>query len=202
MKRAMIVLCAAAMVCFGVQVAYSDIPDTGGTFIFNFDENGHATYQLWNFDTNAYGPVQTTTGSIAVDGYLTYDLPAWVGAPGDVSILDPNGSLSDGLRFLEVQPTYGTGYQMEFYSLRGGGDLADTDFPSDWNDSNGGVPYVGAYERPDGTFTFDAGYGGGPALDNYYNGISGVPEPVGIVALLGLGGMGLIGLAWRRRKAA
>jgi hypothetical protein len=29
-----------------------------------------------------------------------------------------------------------------------------------------------------------------------------VPEPVGIVALLGLGGMGLIGLVWRRRKPA
>jgi hypothetical protein len=29
-----------------------------------------------------------------------------------------------------------------------------------------------------------------------------VPEPTGIVALLGLGGMGLIGLVWRCRKAA
>ncbi|MGA2620595.1 MAG: PEP-CTERM sorting domain-containing protein [Thermoguttaceae bacterium] len=32
--------------------------------------------------------------------------------------------------------------------------------------------------------------------------VIGVPEPTGIVALLGLAGMGLIGLVWRRRAAA
>jgi uncharacterized protein (TIGR03382 family) len=29
-----------------------------------------------------------------------------------------------------------------------------------------------------------------------------VPEPSGLVALLGLAGMGLVGLVWRRRAAA
>ena len=27
-----------------------------------------------------------------------------------------------------------------------------------------------------------------------------VPEPAGLIAMLGIGGMGLIGLAWRRRR--
>jgi choice-of-anchor C domain-containing protein len=40
----------------------------------------------------------------------------------------------------------------------------------------------------------------GPALDNVQ--VVAVPEPTGLVALFGLGGMGLLGLVWRHRRAA
>ncbi len=126
--------------------------------------------------------------------YLTFTLPETV-AEGDVAILEEGGSIvGDGLRF-------GGGIngqldnQMQFYSLKGGGELADTGFPSNFNTPTNPA-LIGATENADETFHYDAGQG-----DNQYYGVSGeVPEPSRIIALLGCAGMGLIGLVWRRRR--
>jgi hypothetical protein len=54
-----------------------------------------------------------------------------------------------------------------------------------------------------GTFNGEPGIPGDPleGTEADYTFVSDVPEPAGIVALFGLGGMGALGLVWRRRRA-
>ena len=78
MRRCSVLALTMLVVCLGAQVAYSDVV----SFTFNFDENGHATYQLWeptlNGGSGGYGPVVNDPG-YPQGGYLTFTLPIEVG---------------------------------------------------------------------------------------------------------------------------
>jgi hypothetical protein len=166
---------------------------------FNFDENGNGSINVNG------GGFQNLPGSLLADPSnggipaLTYLLPGAVTpvGNGDVRIFENAGLtiLGDVLRFTDSQGrlTGITADRMIFYSLLGGGALADTGFPANLGTGAVGGPIV---ENADGTFQFVAG---GP---NIYNGISneGVPEPTSI-ALWSFVAMGL-GAAYRRRKLA
>ena len=135
--------------------------------------------------------------------YLTFDLPQPV-YPGDVAIVEEDGkTIGDGLRFGgPTVTTDGSGNpmvkEMQFYSTDTWEGLkADTGFPTTWSSAN---YEVGPTENANETFQFVAG-DGEPSDTNFYNGISGVPEPSRLIALLGCAGMGLIGLVWRRKQA-
>src|SRR2546427_295204 len=74
-------------------------PGAGDPFTLRFDENGNGSID--NRDGTGFHPLigilapdPTNGGSLA----LTYALPSQIGA-GDVAVLEPNGDLSDGIRF-------------------------------------------------------------------------------------------------------
>src|SRR5437867_3563526 len=82
-----------------LSLAHADVVGGGDPFTITFDENGNASYQVFDSGTGTYGPVVNDPGFIDVQtGFLTYRLPEQIG-PGDVAILEPSGALSDGLRF-------------------------------------------------------------------------------------------------------
>jgi hypothetical protein len=154
-------------------------------FTLNFDENGNAT------GVDVSGAPFSVSGVLGTspDGFtnaLSYGLPELV-TTGPVSILDPDGSISDFLIF-GIGETGSSTQTMWFYSGPGL-DLADLS-ATDWATAlslYSNAP-VGATEAADGTFTYIAG---GP---NTYNGTSGaVPEPSTILLLCaGLAGVGLL----------
>jgi hypothetical protein len=165
------------------------MPGSGDPFVLNFDENGNGTVSVNG------GPTQTLNGALLPDPSnggipaLTFLLPQQV-VIGDVAIREGvGGPIGDLLRFTNAQGSLaGIGDRMIFYSLTGGGALADTGFPA-----NANLSVVGATEDANGRFLFLPG----GATDNNYNGLSaeGVPEPSSL-ALFAVCGLALGG--WRR----
>lgn len=158
-------------------------------FIITFDENGNGSVQHYN--GTSYDAAIPEAGFLQ-GGFLTYRLPEFVGA-GDVVIAEEGSDKpSDGIRFFND----GTSGLLQFYSIPGGGDVADTGFPSDFDYS-----FIGAHEVGE-NFEYLAG-GGDPNTTNFYDGKSGgaaVPELSSLVGLGVLSGFGLLGM--RRRKRA
>ncbi|WP_294540585.1 PEPxxWA-CTERM sorting domain-containing protein [uncultured Rhodoblastus sp.] len=151
-------------------------------FTINFDENGNGSYSV--FSGGFYGPVVNDPGFLAADptntftgNVLTYALPEIINA-GGVNILDVSGAISDNLLFYNA----GSHGYLIFTSLPGGGALADTGILN--------LGYNGAVENPNETFRYLAG-NGDPSSTNFYNGVSGVPEPsTWAMMLVGFAGFG------------
>jgi hypothetical protein len=183
MRNLIVVALGLLIVCSVVQAAYSEpLPGSGDPFTMYFLANGSASY------TEAGG----SQGYLAADldggsggPFLTFTLPETV-TPGDVGIYKyGTTTVGDGLRF--------QGNQMQFYSLPGGGQLADTGFPPDtWSS-----PFILGTENADGSFSYSPG--GNVFFGNYLSVTGVVPEPSSLIALSGICVMGLLGCGFRRR---
>jgi hypothetical protein len=167
-------------------------PATTDPFMFNFDENGTATYNIYDPTNNSYGPAQPAM-TVAGAAGLIYILPQPV-VPGNVKIGEPGStncssatSCSDVLSFVKS----GTTYEMIYYSQPGGGAVADIGLPA----INYAATAFGAAENSNETFTYVAGVVGVPGVTNFYNGVSGViPETsTWAMMLLGFAGLGFAG---------
>jgi hypothetical protein len=178
-------------------------------WVFVFDENGHGVISI------DHGPFHTLNGGLMADPsgsglglVLTYLLPSVVAA-GDVEISEPaasGGGLSDVIRFTNANGALvgAVADRMIYYSDTSpndpGTDLADVPHPP--NNLGAGaifpvaIPEIG----PEGNNGFNYGPTVSPGLLNTYIGISDTPEP-STMALAGLGALGMIGYAVRRRKA-
>jgi len=174
-------------------------------FVFTFDENGHGVINVnGGGNQNVVGtllPDPTQPGNPGALTYIFGPLGGLVGE-GDVGIFEDAAHTirSDGLRFTDANGglTGGNGDRLIFYSLPGGGDLADTGIPANFTVTSG------VTEAANGTFQFVAGT---PPNANIYNGTStpgtpsAVPEPSTVV---GAGTAALAGLGFwlrKRRKA-
>jgi hypothetical protein len=184
------------------------------SFIFNFDENGNATYQTFNPITMTYNPPVAETGTL-IGGVLTYRLPGFVVVDpmtqGYVVLREPPppaNQISDVVQFgNDAQGGFMRYWSEEFPGGDGIPQLADI-----------GIPDLGNIDLTDilanevgaegGTsFSFFSGGIGTPASSNFFNGISDIsagviPEPGSLTLLgLGLGFAGLYGAVRRRRSA-
>lgn len=141
------------------------------------------------------GPFMPFDGALAPDPSnggrpaLTWNLSSIGQSPvgnGDVLVLDPDGALSDVLRFTNAQGVLSgdAATLMIFYSQAGGGLPADTGFPA----NVASMAFTTVSENADGTFF----YGFGAGFDNY-NGVSPpVPEPgTGFLAMAGVLGLAM-----------
>jgi hypothetical protein len=107
-----------------------------------FDENGNGTFNgtplQWGMGVSGVDP--TPPGPIAT---LTYTLPFMV-VPGDLQVIEPDGTVSDVLRFANIPGTTFTGVYVYSDSdpLAPGTDKADTQLPLPWT----GGPVVAMLE--------------------------------------------------------
>jgi len=163
-------------------------------FDFYFGENGVAAYDL----RDGAGK-HTVAGYMAPDPWLLvntlhYDLPLHV-TTGDIRVWEDAGmtAISDLLRFTNAANDLSgavVGTMMIFYSLKDGGDLADTGLPLKFELNEGGAP---AIENAAGSFVWDVVP---PGLNNVYYGESPVPIPSALLLFApALGGL----VALRRR---
>jgi hypothetical protein len=167
-------------------------PSPANAFTINFDEAG-------NFSCNVSGcsmstgpdPTHLVSGNV-----LIYHLPSTV-VEGTGGIADPNGALSDALRWTDANGdlTGSFGTEMIFYSFDNNSLLADVgNVPAGFN------PIIVATEGANGMFSYAPSINTG----NVYNGLSGVSAVPGPIAGAGLPGLlfaggGLLGW-WRRRQ--
>lgn len=167
-----------------LALALLAVPANAQFFTLQFDEHGNGL--LNGAPDPGYLAIDPLSGLLA----LTYNLPNPVGT-GDVGVLDPNGSIGDGIRFENVANLNGGVTVMFYFSDNADGvdALADSGIPQG-NFANFNVP-----ELADGSFVFLANGGG----NNSYFGLSDTdtPEP-GSLLLLGSGLLSVIGIARRR----
>lgn len=167
-------------------------------FYAQIDENGNGAI-IGAGSVLGYDPFPLTTPYVGSNPGLVHDfypgggttlryaLPVTDVTSGDLLITDPSGAVSDLIRF---EPGY-----VFFYSLPGGGSLADTVIPSNLQANNITIPEVtladgqiGALWEP---LPGQPGFAPEAAAANStfgWNIVSDVPEPAS-VALLGLGGL-------------
>ncbi len=158
------------------------------------DEYGPGYYKnlaipdVWHVWNGAVRPDATWPGhsSLSYAGAYT----PFVGYK-DVLVLDPSGTVSDMLRFIDF-PNFTAYTVVEFYSADiGGGAPADTGLPpeANWN------VIATVYENDNGVFHWTSPVTGNE-FTGYSEGHASIPEPTTMLLL----GLGLIALAGVRRK--
>jgi hypothetical protein len=175
-----------AFVVLGATLALSALASPASAFVLKFDESGNGC--LLNADSICTTPDNGILGPDPTGGVagnvLIFSLPQQVNL-GSVGISDPDGSLSDVLRFADIGAT-APDFVMIFYSTDIGAGLpADSGLP-------GSDFIIGTTEDANGNFDWEPG-------GNSYLGFSpeeNVPEPV----TLSLFGAGLAGAAAMRRR--
>ena len=178
--------------------------------IITADENGNATLSQNNgvlLETFTFtigqdpGPGGLANALIYHSNFLanTGGIPV-----GDVLVTEGvGGLLSEVIRFNRVSQG---GVDMIIYSATPGTDLADVGFPSQFYSNqvtvaeiNGQITYTATGSQP-GEFFDRAGL---PATYQITSAeqATAVPEPSSIIIVCGVGGLGLAGYKWRRRRS-
>jgi hypothetical protein len=189
MRTTLMVMAVAAMLGVLTAGAWAQ-----AQIIVRFDENGNVTI---NGQTSQIGNVGMDTGP---GGGLALIYPNTTGiafVPGDVLLFEPDGTVSDVVRFNPDQT-------IAFYSEAGDNevgpaDLADTGYwPTQWYTNLVQIPETGPEGGVNGAMYFplpnQPGFVGGAPAPVGYEIVSDVPEPA-TLSLLALGGL----LALRRR---
>jgi hypothetical protein len=181
-------LCLAGSIVQAQAAPYYNIIDEYGPgYSKDMDPSSNGTWNIWN---GALRPDPTVAGATSLI-YIGYrgnsNFPGYL----DYPVYDPNGTISDDLRFwLPTNP--GSIYiWVIFYSVGGGGAPADTGIPTDLNIQ------ATLNENPDGTFYWKSLSSGNEIL-GYSEGRA--PNPVPEPATMLLLGSGLIGLVGYGRK--
>jgi hypothetical protein len=191
------------------------LPSPSDPILLQFDENGNATIsQNGGVPVPLIGvllPDPSCTDLGCPTPVLTYLLPEPV-VTGDVEIPEPDGGLSDVLRFTDAAGTLsgavaGSGARMIYYSDFELGelnpDLTDTGFPPNLCGTGVNCTIGPTEVGPEGSNSFDYQPGGVPYPgNNEYQGISDgaftpIREPASLVLL---GSAMAIGLIIRRRQ--
>jgi hypothetical protein len=183
-------------------------PGDGDPFTINFDENGNGTIDLGGGAVPNPGALLPDPSQVGNPLALTYFLGA--GGPvvaGDLRVWEDfiGGTLGDVVRFTDATGSLTSlaADRLIFYSLAGGGDLADTGLPGNVGAGN----FADIVENGSGAFQFVAA---GP---NVYNGVSdgslapaSVPAPAsawaGLVLLTALAGWRITRVRIARAKLA
>jgi len=206
MKVRMLVATLVAVAClFIVGIGSARAGMAGGAasgpdpFQLTFDENGNAHYIT---NTGGSGNI---TGTLMADpthgvsgNVLIYALPQTPVFTGDVLIYNSTGTtLSDLIRFTNSSGEDSGGLdgtELIFYSLKGGGNLADTGLPST-------ASTFSIREDAAGHIDYNLGYPNNNEYVATSNDTAAAPEP-GSIVLASMGIVGLVGYGWRRRKLA
>ncbi len=212
-----LVLCAA-------QAQADQIP--GSTivvdpFTYEFDTAANGFYQITNNGIPVGGLVPSP-GYSGPDGYLTFNLPALV-ADGDVGVVESGQippdriALGDGIYLIPASQAVPSLFNegLRFLTNRAGTQssfqlYSGSSFPSNFGQAVefGSHPYVIAVvgtPEPNGSVGFDYDIGAvlGVPDNIYFSPLAlppAVPEPRQYVAFLGLLGMGVVGMALRRKQ--
>ncbi len=176
----------AVLACLGGPATADGVPPT-----ITVDENGNG------IGTVGPGFLGADPGPGGLNSVLTYNLP-FAGTQGDVEIFGP--TLGDVVRF------NGNGTLLFYSDTPPTDSLGDTlSPPGSFYTNFAMVTELGPEGNNGAVYTPMAGQPGSvPGAVVTYNFVSDgsiVPEP-STLTLLGLGGVGLAGYAWRRRKAA
>ena len=172
------------------------------TLLINVDEQGNGTYEIVG---SGSGSLTYFVGQDPGPGGLSNALVYQFSGPlsvvvtaGDLFLMDPLGGTSDVIRF-NPGTSQSNPSQLVFYSLPGGGELADTGFPTQ-NYTN--QKTILEDEILGTTYTPAAGEPGSiSGLNVIYKFLSGpndvptsVPETGSTILLLGFGLIGMIGV--------
>jgi hypothetical protein len=205
----------------GIDLSQASILAGGGghSFSLYFDENGHGLYsQNGGALVNDPGHMMLDpTGGVA-GNVLYYVLPEFTGT-GDVRIwedpytielvgteLTAIGTISDVLRFTDVNINGVLTPVMIYYSDVGDPDLADTGLPQNLQPNDvwlqGGNLRFGIVENGiEGGYRDFVWAPDGAGLGNQYFGISDVPEAASIIIWFGLSSL-FVMRVWRQRRIA
>jgi hypothetical protein len=223
MVKTRLLLCAIAVLALA---AYDKVPAKADSLGLDFASTppanfGPSTWNLgWSFTVvNSVTVVGLGNADILQNGFSPPGSDQQVGlwdssgnllASVQVTPTDPLDGANGGFwRFASIAPITLTAGQTYVVGGQGGAFYSgivpvtvnpNITFGHDLYTFNGGAnsPLV----EPLKTEGYDS-----PGAASWFGGnvefasVSPVPEPVGVASLLGLGGMGLVGLAWRRRRS-
>jgi hypothetical protein len=180
--------------------------------IYTFDEVGNGKADLPGLGLVTFPSAvipDPSNGNQPALSYLLAPSPPFTSpSVGDVTILDPTTGMSDIIRFTDpagdITGNNGAS-EIFFYSLLGGGSLADTGFPgnhSSATDLNAvlGLGTVQETIHPDGSSTFSF------VNQDTFNGMSDSPAPPPVIPEPGsiicwsLALVSLVGYSWWRRQ--